>query len=154
MMIVLWFFFWRGSLSCERSYFWVSENPRWMMRYRTQNPKKVNVWCDIMDEPILKLHFFEVRLTGARYLDFFDTTFYINNFVSRTSLPAGWCTYPLCSTSSYLFWWGFPQSLDKKKRGDWMTPEEYFQRWYISKTIRKLLTIFRKNLSSFLATVR
>ncbi|KAJ8959187.1 hypothetical protein NQ318_022448 [Aromia moschata] len=47
-----------------------TENPRWMMEYHTQRPKKVNVWCGIVDGRILGPYFFDVHLTGASYLDF------------------------------------------------------------------------------------
>ncbi|KAJ8948015.1 hypothetical protein NQ318_011904 [Aromia moschata] len=50
-------------------------NPRWMMKYHTQRPKKVNVWCGIVDGKILGPYFFDVNLTGASYLDFLRDKF-------------------------------------------------------------------------------
>ncbi|KAJ8934633.1 hypothetical protein NQ318_010443 [Aromia moschata] len=38
-----------GYVHRQNCRFWVTENPRWMMEYHTQRPKKVNVWCGIVD---------------------------------------------------------------------------------------------------------
>lgn len=63
-------FFLNGHVNRQNCRYWATENPRWMMEYRTQHPQKVNVWCGIVEGRILGPYFFDVNLTGARYLEF------------------------------------------------------------------------------------
>lgn len=59
-----------GHVNRQNCRYWATENPRWMMEYRTQRPQKLNVWCGIVDGRILGPYFFDATLTGATYLDF------------------------------------------------------------------------------------
>ena len=58
------------NVNGNNMHYWANENPRWMRTVQFQHPWSVNCWCGIVGDHVIRLYFFEGRLTGQVYANF------------------------------------------------------------------------------------